>query len=384
MFEMNPWWENRPYERGIKREKYISILKTLLKNKDIVFITGIRRVGKSTILKQMIEFLITQKGINPKHICYLSLDSYAFREASILELVKEFRKINDLKIDRKVYLFFDEVTSKESFNQEFKNLYDLGNSKIFASSSSSSLLIDKRARLTGRSRTILVNPLDFDEFLQFKKYSPKESEKYLLEKYFEKYMEIGGMPEYVLTGDPTYITNLVENIIYKDIISVHGLKNIELVKDIFKLLCERVGKQLSYNKISNILDANKDTVKNIINYFADVFLFYIVEKDSRKINERLKENKKIYTADVGIKNVTTGFRDLGAIYENLVFISIKENKPRYVKSNGVEIDFSYGNTLIEAKYNSKMNQEQHKLFNNYKAKTKIIANGVDFFISKSK
>jgi len=381
MYEMNPWWEDSLKSSGIFREKYLEIFEKNLSNKDIIFITGLRRVGKSTLLKQFIFRLIKEKNINPKRIIYLSLDAYLFKDNSIHELIREFRKFHKIKIDEKIYLFFNEVVYKKDFNQELKNLYDAGNVKIFASSSSASLLNDKKAFLTGRTRTIEIDPLDFQEFLLFRNYSVKKSEKYMLEKHFEEYMEYGGMPEYVLTKDPNYITNLVDSIIYKDIIALHNLKNSSVIKDLFKLLCERVGKQVSYNKIANILGIHKDSVKDYITYFIDSYLFYLIEKDARSLNERIKDNKKIYCADIGIKNVTAGFRDLGAIYENLVFLKIKKEQPHYVKRNGIEIDFKIKGTIIEAKYKREIEKKQKEFFDNIKIKNKIIAKGVDFFLS---
>ena len=379
-YEYNPWWEE-PYKLiGIKREKYLSFLEQNRNNNDIILLTGLRRVGKSTLLKQFIFSLISEYKINPKKICYLSLDSFSFKDKSISELVKEFRKINDLKINDKVYLFFDEVTYKDSFKEELKNLYDLGNSKIFATSSSASKLIDKKALLTGRSRVLEVEPLDFQEFLVFRNYCPKKSERYLLEKYFQEYMEYGGMPEYVLTKDPEYITNLTTNIIYKDIIAKYNLRDNDAIENLFRLLCERVGKPVSYNKLGNILGISKNSVKNYIDYFKETYLFYIIEKDAKSLNERVADNKKIYCADAGIKNVVTGFRDLGSIYENLVFLKIKQNNPRFIRENGIEIDFKYKDTVIEAKYNQELKDKQKELFDSLKIKNKIVANGVDFFI----
>ena len=379
-YEFNPWWEEKYKLIGIKRNKYLSYLERNLNNKDVILLTGLRRVGKSTLLKQLIFSLINDHNISPKKICYLSLDSFSFKEKSISDLVRIFRKINDLKINEKIYLFFDEVTYKDSFKEELKNLYDLENSKIFATSSSASKLIDKKALLTGRSRTLEVEPLDFQEFLEFKNYNPKKSEKYLLEKHFEEYMEYGGMPEYVLTKDPEYITNLTKNIIYKDIIAKYNLRDNDAIENLFRLLCERVGKPVSYNKLRNILGISKNSVKNYIDYFKETYLFYTIEKDAKSLNERIVDNKKIYCADVGIKNVVTGFRDLGSIYENLVFLKIKANNPRFIRENGIEIDFKYKDTLIEAKYNQEIKDKQKELFDSIKLKNKILANGVDFFI----
>jgi uncharacterized protein len=379
-YEFNPWWEEKYKLMGIKREKYLSFLERNLNNKDIILLTGLRRVGKSTLLKQLIFFLINDQNVNAKKILYLSLDSFSFRDKSISDLVREFRKINNLKINEKIYLFFDEVTYKDSFKEELKNLYDLGNSKIFATSSSANKLIDKKALLTGRSRVLEVKPLDFQEFLFFKNYAPKKSEKYLLEKYFEEYMEYGGMPEYVLTKDPEYIINLTKNIIYKDIIAKYNLRDNDAIENLFRLLCERVGKPISYNKLSHILGISKNSVKNYIDYFKETYLFYIIEKDAKSLNERIVDNKKIYCADVGIKNVVTGFRDLGSIYENLVFLKIKENSPRFIRENNIEIDFKYKDTIVEAKYNQDIKDKQKELFDTLKIKNKILANGVDFFL----
>ncbi len=376
---MNPWWEAEYKFIGIKREKYLNILIQNLNNKDIIFLTGLRRIGKSTILKQLIYLLINEQKINPKEICYLSLDNYSFKEYTITELVRQFRKINNLRINDKIYLFLDEITYKDSFKEELKNLYDLEHTKIFATSSSANKLVDKKALLTGRARTIEVNPLDFQEFLIFKNYKPKNSEKYLLENYFKKYMELGGIPEYVITEDPTYVTNLTENILYKDIIAANNIKNSENVKDLFRLLCERVGKPLSNNKLANIIGINKNTVKKYIGFFKETYLFYVIEKDAKTLNQRIADNKKIYCADVGIKNVSTGFKDLGAIYENLVFLKIKTEQPRFIYENSIEIDFKFKDTIIEAKYNQEMNDKQKELFSKIKVKNKIIANGVDFF-----
>lgn len=120
-----------------------------------------------------------------------------------------------------IYLFFDEVTSKKSYQQELKNLYDLGGVKIFASAS---LLKDSQAFLTGRQRLVDVMPLSFEEYLQFKNIVIKKADEHLIESYFEEYMK---------DGDIAY----------------HKIKDEQMVKDFFKLLMEHSGKQLSLNQI---------------------------------------------------------------------------------------------------------------------------------------
>lgn len=375
----NPWWEKEFYSDSIIRDKYLDFFKNSIKRKDIEFITGLRRIGKTTIMKQIISYLINIKNINPKNICYMSLDSYYFVNHTIFDLVKKFQELSKLKIDEPIYLFLDEITFKKDFLLQLKNLYDFGNIKIFASSSSSSLLRDKNAFLTGRNRLIEIEPLDFKEFLNFENIEFSLRELPLMTSYFEKYMKIGGIPEYVLTKDPAYVTNMVNDIIDKDIIAYHNIKRNFEIKELFKLLCERVGKPITYNKLAKITSLSKDTVKEYIHYFEDVFLFSLVEKKG-KLNERILGEKKLYIADVGIRNVTVGFKDKGAIYENLVFNKIKKYHPNFILKNGIEIDFYYSNTLLEAKYGMSLNEKQKLLFKSFKAKNKIIANDVNFFL----
>jgi len=380
LYKSNPWWEEDYVFSGFSREIYLNQLSQYLNNKDILFLTGLRRVGKTSILKNFISELIQGKVVAPKEIFYISLDLYALDDYSIAEIVNEYRKIQKLPSSQKIYLFLDEVTSKKNYQQELKNFYDLENIKIFASSSSASLLKDKNAYLTGRERIMEVMPLTFNEYLQFKEISIKKADAHLYESYFEEYMQDGGMPEYVLTGDVTYLQNLIDNIISKDIIAHYNIRNNQVVKDFYKLLMERSGKQLTFNKIANILDISVDSARRYFYYFEETYLVYSVEKYG-KLNERLKSAKKIYASDVGLRNVITGYRDKGAIFENLIYLQIKEQNPSYLYVDGIELDFiTEDGMLIEAKFNSVLNAKQQKLFDKFEAKKKLVVNGVDGFM----
>jgi len=382
LYKSNPWWEAEmtAMTTVIEREKYLKILGEALDNKDIVFLTGLRRVGKTSIMKGFIARLIQQKNINPQYICYISLDLIALDDTEISQIVDEYRQIWRLESKQKIYLFFDEVTHKNNYQRALKNLYDLDNVKIYASSSSASLLRDNNAFLTGRQRVLEIMPLDFNEYLQFRKIHIKQADFHLKLSYFEDYMQDGGMPEYVLTRDLSYLQNLIDSIIHKDIIAMHKIKNIQVVKDFYRLLMERSGKQLSLNKIAKILSIGVDTARRYLSYFEDNYLIYTIEKYG-KLNERLKNPKKIYASDIGLKNIATGFRDKGAIFENLVFLHIKNKSPSYVSSAGIEIDFiTKDKFLIEAKYNSVLNTKQQKLFDKTIANKKIVIDSAEIFL----
>jgi predicted AAA+ superfamily ATPase len=380
LYKSNPWWEEEYYFDGFERILYLKQLHQRVDSKEIIFLTGLRRVGKSSILKNFIAQLIHKNGVDAKEIFYISLDLYVLDDYSIGEIVNEYRKLHKLPSSQKVYLFLNEVTTKKHYQQELKNFYDLENVKIFASSSSASLLKDKNAYLTGRQRIIEVMPLNFEEYLQFKKIWIKRADAHLYESYFEEYMQDGGMPEYVLTGDISYLQNLVDNIISKDIIAHNNIRNNQIVKDFYKLLMERSGKQLTFNKIANILEISVDSAKRYFYYFEETYLIYSVQRYG-KLNERLKSAKKIYASDVGLRNVVTGYRDKGAIFENLIYLQIKDRDPSYLYLNGIELDFiTADGLLIEAKYNSELNSKQQKLFDEFKCQKKRVVNGVRDFM----
>ena len=382
LYKQNPWWEEKKISKDIdnwiEREKYLEDIFSKIDKNEILFLTGLRRIGKTTIMKQIISRLL--KNVNKTDICFVSLDSFSLIENSIHDIIEEYRRIHKKSIEDFFYLFLDEITFKDNFPHELKSLYDNDNIKIICSSSIASLMNDKKAYLTGRTRTIEILPLDFKEFLNFKKVKINKSDRARLEAYFRDYIKVGGIPRYVLEEDEAYLRELVDSIIYKDIIAHYSLTNERVVRELFLLLCERVGKPISYNKLSNILGISVNSVKRYVSYFEKAYLFYSVSRFSKSFNENITSPKKIYCGDVGIKNMVTGFRDLGASYENLVFLKIKTKNPSYYKKDSMEIDFITKDTLIEAKFNKKIEKKQKGLFDSIKRKNKTIAKGVDFFI----
>jgi len=380
-YRFNPWWEGEfPFE-FIQRKRYLERMEQYRLSRDIVVLTGLRRIGKTTLLKLFIELLIKKYGIDSGNIFYISLDYYGLEKYSILEIVDNYRKILKIPFSQKVFLFLDEVAYKKDFSRQLKNIFDMSNAKIYISSSSSSVLRDEKALLTGREKIIEVLPLDFKEFLEFRKLKIKKDSAYLIDRYFEDYMKIGGLPEFVLTEDIEYIKQLIDDVLYKDIIAYHNIRGKEPIREFFYLLMERAGKQVSLNKIANILKIGVDTVKRYLEYFRESYLIYTVDRCG-KLNEKLRAPKKVYAGDVGMKNALTGFRDKGAIFENLVFYKIKDKNPCYLYKNKVEIDFmTEKGDLIEVKFNAEMNAKQKKLFELTQAVRKIEINDVRSFLN---
>lgn len=375
---LNPWWGEKYHIDAVLRESYINELMSSLEKGMVLFLTGMRRVGKTTLIKCVIEKL--QGLVQPSHILFAPLDHPFFADKGITQIVESFREINKIPFKERIYLFFDEIQSKESFEQELKSLSDNENVRIVCSGSQSLLLRDKKARLTGRTKTIHINPLDFEEFLKFSNVSVGKSDRHLYAGYFEKYLETGGIPEYVLEKDPGYIIELVDAIITKDIVAYHGLKNAKIIRELFQLLCERAGKRLSLNKISRILSLNVESLRQYISFFEDCFLIHTVYRHAKTLNERIKSNRKIYIADVGIRNVISGFKDRGAVFENLVFLKIKDKGPFYYFDGNREIDFVFKDTAIECKYKENVSKKELEVLNKSKFKNKLVVKDYSFFI----
>jgi hypothetical protein len=377
LYQYNPWWiDEFKVDDLIIRTNYFNKLKSNVDNKSIIFLTGLRRVGKTTLMKILIKYLI-DSGIESKHIFYISLDDYVLKDKSLRDILTEYRKIHKLSMTEKVYIFFDEITYETDYHQQLKNIYDTQNAKLFATSSSSSLLKDKKAYLTGRAITYEVKPLDFNEYLEFKKIKIKKSEEYLLETYFKDYMREGGMPENVLNPSREYLMNLIDDIIQKDITAYNGLRNHQIVRDYYTLLMERSGKQLSINKIANILKISVDTARRYLGYFEETYLIHLLSRYG-KTNEKLLSAKKIYACDLGIKYLFMGERDLGSYFENYIYLKMRNNKDiYYLYENGNEIDFiTRDKILIESKYYSEMNEKQKKLFEETDATDKYVIDSI--------
>ena len=377
--EYNPWWEGGYSLEGIiDRPLAMKRLEKWMDSDAVIILTGLRRIGKTTLMKLLIRQLI-QDGIPPGDIFYVSLDDYALDSLSILEIVDQYRKIQAVPVDRKVYLFLDEVTYKDRFHQQLKNLYDRQNVKIIASSSSSSVLRDQKAFLTGREIVIKVFPLEFTEYLVFRNLEIKKRDRHLLDNHFEEYLKTGGLPGYVLNQEREYLQNVVDDIIYKDIIAYRNIRNRQVVKEFFMLLMERAGKQMSINKMANILKISPDSAKRYLELFEETYLVYTVSRHG-KTNEQLLSPPKLYAPDLGIRHLFTGFRDKGSIFENYIFLVIKNRNPgfiNYVYENGIEIDFFIDKRLLlEIKYDRTLNENQELLYNNFKAEHKMVVQGI--------
>jgi len=364
-YAMNPWWEGKTPETGIPREDYTSKLKKGLKRRQIEVLVGSRRVGKTTLLKQLIENQINE-GARPDSILYLPLDHPQLSGKTILEHLKEFRKNFMHDRSKELTLYLDEVQESPGWETQLKAIYDTEKIKTICTGSTASLLKSQGGKLTGRQIVTTIYPLSFKEYLLFRGKKPLSSEDYKYENLVEQYLEDGGYPENVLHPSGEYMQNLLEDIIARDLIKLYNLKKPWIVKDLLKLIAASVGSRTSYNKLANTLKTTVDTVKEYTSYLESAFLVKSMEKYSTSHTERIYSQKKIYLMDTGVKTLLTGAGDTGAKAENAVYIKLLTHKTTcgYYAESEREVDFicPHNNTEIpmEVKYSSEIDWKDKK------------------------
>ena len=354
-YAFNPWWEGKDFESGIDRPNYLDHLPDTLKRKQVEVIIGSRRIGKTTLLKQYIKKLLI-KGVSEKDIFYLALDHPSLASLPVSDHLKNMRSIFMHGREKKLFLFLDEVQESPDWELELKDVYDVENLKIFCTGSTSALIKAQGGRLTGRQIITTLYPLSFGEFLLFQGQRPSMSEDYKYEKLAEEYLALGGYPEQVLNPSVEYMSNLLDDILARDLIRLYPIKKAFALKDLMRLLAASVGSRTSFNKLAKVLGLSVDTVKEYINYLESAFLVRPVEKWTTSYSEKVYAQKKVYLWDTGIKTLLTGPSDEGNKAENAVFMELQRKRIPcgYFAESEREVDFITG-TLgkpnpVEVKY----------------------------------
>jgi hypothetical protein len=307
----------------------------------VQIITGIRRSGKSTLAHRVLSG--TNYGyvnFDDERLTGLNADSLNQILEALYSVYGEFK-----------HLLLDEIQNVDSWHL-FVNRLQRNNIKIILTGSNSKLLNRESAsQLTGRYSIIELFPFSFYEFLDSRGIKIINSitarEKGILFNHFDEYMKTGGFPE-VLAGEDkkSYLSNLFEAIITRDIIYRYNVRNVRILKEIAILLSGTFASEISYNRLKNIFSlGSENTVKNYVSYFEEAWLFLSLPKFSFKKQESLRY-RKIYLIDPGFSVISGGNFSLnsGRLLENIVFLQLIRDARRldygvfYYKKN-CEVDF---------------------------------------------
>ena len=339
----------------IIRERY---LKKIIAAKDTEFIkviTGVRRSGKSTLLLMLKDFLIND-GVKEDNIIHINFESAMYDD---IDDYKDLYKYVKERIKKgRTYLLLDEVqnvTSWEkainSFNVDFDiDIYITGSNAYLLSSELSTLL-------SGRYIEIKMYPLSFKEYLVFNNYDNDN-----LDDKFNEYLKYGGLPALSLIKDNdelvlSYLNDIYNSIVKKDIIDRNNLKDTALLENIIKFLATNIGSPISSTKISDYLNSNKiveksnhQTIDNYLNMLEKSFIMYKADRTDIKSKALLKTLGKYYISDTGIRNIILGFRNIdeGHLLENVVYLELLRRgyKVNIGKTNEYEVDFVAENPNI--------------------------------------
>ncbi len=364
-------WE-KEIDTGIRREKYLRKIMPYMERKEILVLKGIRRCGKSTIIKQLMHELV-HAGVNRKQIVYVNLEDYGFANNLTIELFDEILTayLAYSKNKKKIYFFIDEIQKIPAWEKWVRTKYDLNEEIKFIFSGSSASLLSKELStlLTGRNLSFTIYPLSFNEFVYFTKHENSE-----------EYMKYGGFPEVVLEKSEEKKAYLLqqyfEDIIHKDIINRHVIRNSKQMIDLARYLVSASGSKTSINKLSKIFGIAKDTLQLYINYMIDAYLLFEVTyfSYSAKVKHDVTKLVKLYCIDLGLIHIvnTQYSKNEGHMFENAVCIKLIETYPEisYWGELESEVDFVAGKIAMNVTANDKIKEREFKGLNDFNKKHK--------------
>jgi predicted AAA+ superfamily ATPase len=328
----------------VTRDAYINRVKPFIGKQIIKALTGQRRVGKSYLLFQLIEF-IQLEDKNAK-VLYINLEDLAFSHIQNAIELSEYVLSNQSEVG-KTYVFIDEIQEVQGFEKALRSLVLKENLDIYCTGSNANLLSGELATiLSGRFIEITVYSLSYPEFLIFHKI--KDSKKSL-----EMYMKWGGLPYLIHLPKQDeivfeYLKNIYTTIIYRDIVQRYALRNVRFLEQLIRFLADNTGSLFSAKKISDFLKSQRiniapNQVQVYLHHLENAFIIHRVERYDI-VGKRIFEiGEKYYFENLGIRNAIWGYRleDRAKIVENVVYnhLVFKGYKVNVGVIQSGEIDF---------------------------------------------
>lgn len=327
-------------ELGIERNILKNIAKKI-KLPHIIVITGLRRSGKSTILRQIIK-----EYYGDKDFYYINFEDERFFNFKAQDFNIIYESLIELFGEKKTF-FIDEIQNINGFEGFVRRFYDTG-FKFFITGSNAKLFNKEiGTKLTGRHVDIIVKPFSFAEFLSAKKLKFEKSMLYKsgtkaqLKAYFEEYLFKGGMPEYVLYEDPEVLIRVYEDIVIKDVFARYKLDDSKSLKELYQYLITNFSSKFSFNSLTKFIDIKSyNTIKKYIGYLEETYFISVINLFSHSQKKQIANDKKVYVLDNGfIPQISTRLtRDKGWLLENLVFNNFNAMQVFYFESKH-ECDF---------------------------------------------
>ena len=335
-----------------KRELYIEKIKPFIDKDIIKVLTGIRRSGKSVMLKLIMEEL-KQNKIDEKQFININFENLINRELTTADKLHEYILKKASEIKKKYYIFLDEIQEVKNWEKCINSLrvneeYDFD---IYITGSNAKLLSGELSTyLAGRYVEFVIYPFSFKEFLETLKSIQQDVST---REAFQKYVKFGGMPflynlAFEEEASLQYLKDIYSSIILKDITQRNKIRDTDMLERVISYLIMNVGNNFSATSISKFFKSEnrKVSVETILNYIKaaeESFLIYKVSRDDLIGKKVLNINEKYYIADHGMREAILGSnqRDINQIFENIIYLELlrKGYNVRVGKVDNLEVDF---------------------------------------------
>lgn len=342
---------------GIIRNQYIGKLKLFLKTDEIIAVSGVRRAGKSTILLQLFDYLISKQKVPKINTLYINFEDdllYPHLSIELLNQIYEaYKKIVNPK--GKIYIVFDEIQKIKGWEHFIRSLYDRKeNVKLFVTGSSSALLSSEfSSLLTGRQLTMEIYPLNFKEYLTFKNIHIKTKldevhNKDKIVQLSKKFLNEGGFPKVILTEDELIrkelLTSYFNDIIVKDIVARYKIRDVSKIKNLALYYAANFCEFFSFNSVKKALsEKSVETIERYSSYLESSYLIFFNKTFAYSLKKQMANERKAYFIDNGMRMaVAFQFKDMwGNLLENAIHLELKKQgkKNVFYYKDAKEVDF---------------------------------------------
>ncbi len=328
-------------ETGIRRS-VIESIESKLHLPHIHVITGIRRCGKSTLLRQ-----VAREFYNDEAFFYINFEDERLINFNPQDFNDFYEVLVELFGVKKTFLI-DEVQHVRNFDSFIRRFYDNG-FKFFITGSNAGLLKEEiSTRLTGRHIDSYLTPFSFKEFLDYHQFSLTAESIHISEKkariksLFQEYFVSGGMPEFVRYKDTEILRHIYDDIVTKDIFIRNKVENVILGKELYRFLISNFAQRFSYNSLLKYIPLGSvNTIKRYVHFLEDVYLALLVSKFDYSVKKQFANEKKLYITDNGfirVLSIKPG-ADQGWLLENLVRNNLSFAEEVFYYSGKKECDF---------------------------------------------
>lgn len=336
----------------IKRDLYLEEIKKYMNKPIIKVITGMRRSGKSMILK-LIQEELEKMGIVKENIIYMNFESLVFIDIKDFEALYKHIIKKTFNKKGKIYILLDEIQEVKGWEKAINSfLVDL-DVDIYITGSNANLLSSELATyIAGRYIEIKIYPLSFQEYIDFASENNKKT-PLSIDEYFYQYLNFGGLPgihifNYNKEEIYQYLADVYNSILLRDVIARNNIRDIELLERVVLYIMDNIGNTFSAKSISDFLknQGRKLSIETIYNYLKALENAFIISKVQRydiKGKNILETQEKYYLSDLGFRNAKLGYQsnDISSYLENIIFLELlrRKYKVNVGKKNNKEIDF---------------------------------------------